>query len=233
MAGRARVAPAGREQKGLSAVLHYLSGRFRTIDRRFIAIAVIVLLPVYFAPILPIWTMRLWAPQYSEGLKLTIYAQTIRGDLQSINTLNHYVGMHAITPQDFREFGYLPLALTLFGLAALLSVLVNRRWVAGLGWLLFTVFAVYMFSDYARWLYHYGHDLDPRAPIRLPIFTPPLIGFRHMANFRVLSLPGPGTLLLGVAWLLGPLIVLNERRERPAAARAAKPSKAAHAAARV
>src|SRR5262249_20282091 len=155
----------------------------------------------------------------------------IRGDLQSINTLNHYVGMHAITPRDFREFSYLPLALTLFGVAALVGILVNRRWVAALGWLLFTAFAVYMFSDYARWLWHYGHDLDPRAPIKLPLFTPPLIGFRHMANFRVLSLPGPGTVLLGIAWLLGPLVLLRERRERPASTAASTSSRPAPAAA--
>ena len=68
------------------------------------------------------------------------------------------------------------------------------------------------FRDYAMWLYHYGHDLDPRAPIKLPLFTPPLIGYTQMANFKVLSLPGPGTLLLGVAWLLGPAILWLERR---------------------
>ena len=51
-------------------------------------------------------------------------------------------------------------------------------------------------------------------------FTPPLIGYSRMANFRVLSLPGPGTLLLGIAWLLGPIAILLEMRAGKAAGRA-------------
>lgn len=192
--------------------MHYLMDRFRASERRLIWVAALVLLPVFFFPVLPIWTMKLWAPQYREGLTLTIYTNTIRGDLQKINTLNHYVGMRAITPDDFREFEYLPQALTFFGLMALIAGLVNRRWIAFLGWLAFTVFAAYMFADYAKWLWRYGHELDPRAAIKLPEFTPPFIGYSRMANFKVLSLPGPGTVLLGLAWLLGPLAIWLEMR---------------------
>jgi hypothetical protein len=141
----------------------YWWGSFRSAERRLIVIAALVLLPVFFLPVLPIWTMKLWAPQYPEGLTLTIYTNSIRGDLQKINTLNHYVGMHPITAADFREFTYLPQLLTLFGFMALVAALVNRRAIALLGWLAFTGFAVYMFRDYAHWLWHYGHDLDPRA----------------------------------------------------------------------
>lgn len=189
----------------------YLTGGYRRSDRTLIVLAALVLLPVFFLPVLPIWIMKLWAPQYTEGLTLQIFANTIRGDLQSINTLNHYVGMHAITPDDFREFRYLPQALTLFGVAALLAALINRRWVAILGWLVFTAFAAYMFRDFATWLWHYGHDLNPHAPITLPAFTPPFIGIKQMANFRVLSTPGPGTVLLLAAWALGPLVFFRER----------------------
>ena len=192
--------------------MHYLTDRFGATERRMIWVAVIVLLPVFFFPVLPIWTMKLWAPQYREGLTLTIYTNTIRGDLQNINTLNHYVGMHQISADDFKEFRYLPQALTFFGLMALVAALVNRRWVAMLGWICFTVFSAAMFADYARWLWQYGHDLDPRAAIKLPAFTPPLIGYSRMANFKVLSMPGPGTVLLGVAWLMGPLAIWLEMR---------------------
>jgi copper chaperone NosL len=194
-------------------VAGYLSGAFKASERRWIVVAALVLLPVFFLPVFPVWVMKLWAPQYPEGLTLTIYANTIGGNLQQINMLNHYVGMHAITPGDFKEFSYMPQLLTLFGVMALLAALVNRRWLAMLGWVAFTGFAAYMFYDYAVWLHHYGHDLDPRAAIKLPTFTPPLIGYAKMANFKVWSLPGPGTLLLGAAWLLGPIVFFLERRE--------------------
>jgi copper chaperone NosL len=195
----------------------YLAGRFAPWERRLILLAALVLLPVFFLPVLPIWQMRLWAPQYREGLSLVIYTNGIRGDLSSINTLNHYVGMKDIAAADFREFTYLPLGLTFFGVMALLAALLNRRWLAVLGWAAFTLFAGYLFNDYAHWLWTYGHQLDPRAPIKLPLFTPPLVGLKRMANFRVLSAPGPGTLLLGVAWLLGPLALWHERRAACAA----------------
>ena len=84
--------------------------------------------------------------------------------------------------------------------------------------IVFTGFAVVMFADYARWLHSYGHDLDPRAAIKLPAFTPPLIGYAKMANFKVLSLPGLGSVLLGVAWALGPVIYWLERRASRSAA---------------
>ena len=188
--------------------------------RRLIFVVAVLLIPVFFVPVLPVWTMRLWAPQYPEGLKLVIYSDTIRGDLDKINTLNHYVGMHAITPNDFKEFTYMPLALTLFGVMALMAALANRRDVALIGWLAFTLFTVVMFRDYANWLYHYGHDLDPRAALKLDAFSPPLVGYKRMANFRVWSLPDVGGVLLGVAWLLGPLValldVLDRRRRRAA-----------------
>ena len=189
-----------------------MNSRFAPHQRRLIGLAALVLLPVFFFPVLPIWVMKLYAPQYREGLTLTIYTNTIKGDLQNINTLNHYVGMRAIHPDDFDEFEYLPQALTAFGVLALLAALVNRRWLAIAGWLIFTGFSAYMFIDYAQWLWKYGHELDPRAALKIPAFAPPLIGFKQMANFKVWSLPGPGTLLLGVAWALGPIILLLERR---------------------
>ncbi len=191
--------------------MNWLAGRFGPVGRRLILVAAVVLVPVYFLPVLPVWQMRMWAPQYREGLTLTIYPNTIRGDIQKINTLNHYVGMKQITAADFREFAYLPALLSLFGLAAGLAALVNRRWLAVLGWVLFTGFSAYMFYDYVTWLWRYGHELDPRAAFRLPAFMPPVIGYAKMANFRVLSLPGPGTLLLGAAWILGPVVLWLER----------------------
>ena len=57
-----------------------------------------------------------------------------------------------------------------------------------------------------------------RAALKLPEFTPPLIGYAKMANFKVLSMPGTGTLLLTLAWLLGPIAVWMEWRDRRRAA---------------
>jgi copper chaperone NosL len=207
-------------------MMRYLRERLPAIERGLILAAALVLLPVFFMPVLPVWTMRMKAPQYPEGLTLTIYTNDIRGDVQKINTLNHYVGMKAIAASDFKEFTYMPQALSLFGLGALLAALLGRRWIAVLGWLGFTAFAVVMFLQFGGWLYRYGHELDPRAAIKLDVFMPPLIGFKQMANFKVWSYPAVGTFLLGVAWLLGPAIAWFDWR-RWRAERAAEAVRAA------
>ncbi len=193
--------------------MNALRAGFRAGERRLIVLAALVLLPVFFLPVLPIWQIRMWAPQYREGLTLTIYTNDIKGDVDKINTLNHYVGMKAITAADFDEFGYMPQALTGFGVLALFAALLNRRWLAVAGWLAFTAFAVWMFGQYWQWLWKYGHDLDPRAAITLPAFMPPVVGYSRMANFKVLSMPHVGTVLLGIAWALGPLTLWLERRD--------------------
>ena len=173
--------------------------------------AALILLPVFFLPVLPIWHIRLIAPQYREGLQLDIYTTTVRGNLDTVNELNHYVGMHQIKPNEFAEFGFIPIALSIFGGLALLAALVNRRWFAALGWVLFTLFGVVMVADFGRWLWLYGHQLSPTAPIKMPPFTPPVIGVMRIANFHVQSWPGTGTIMLMVAWLMGPFSIRWEK----------------------
>ena len=188
----------------------YLNGKFGTGARWAMALAALILLPVYFVPVLPVWAIYLKAPQYSEGLTLWIYANTLGGNLQQVNTLNHYVGMKTIRASDFREFALLPVLLTAFGGWAALAAAWGKRWFAILGWALFSLIATCLLADFGFWLWHYGHDLDPRAPLKLGAFSPPLIGYRRMGNFHVASWPAWGGLLLLIAGGLGPLIGLFE-----------------------
>jgi hypothetical protein len=62
--------------------------------------------------VLPLWHIALKAPQYPEGLGLYIAINRIEGaapqDLNSINNLNHYIGMKQISPDDIPELRYMP-----------------------------------------------------------------------------------------------------------------------------
>ena len=49
---------------------------------------------------LPIWKIELSAPQYPEGLVLYIYADTLAGDVDVINGLNHYIGMQTLHTEN-------------------------------------------------------------------------------------------------------------------------------------
>ena len=40
-----------------------MNSRFAPHQRRLIALAALVLLPVFFFPVLPIWVMKLYAPE--------------------------------------------------------------------------------------------------------------------------------------------------------------------------
>src|SRR5688572_17765229 len=73
----------------------------------------------------PLWQIGLEAPQYPEGLGMSIWIDTITGqkpnDLNSINNLNHYIGMKAIVPDAIPELRAMPLivgSLIAFGLLA-------------------------------------------------------------------------------------------------------------------
>lgn len=149
--------------------------------------------------VLPLWRVDLVAPQYPEGLGMLIRVNTVVGvkeqDLNSINNLNHYIGMKRIDPDAIPELRFMPMILgalivTGLGVAALGKRGVLYVWSAGLG----AVLAVALY-DYWRWGYDYGHNLDADvAIIKIPGMTyqPPLIGSKQLLNFTATSWPASG-----------------------------------------
>ena len=77
---------------------------------RFALAAAALLLGVAY--LAPLWHIGLEAPQYPEGLGMFIWIDAITGqklnDLQSINGLNHYIGMKAIVPSSIPELSLMP-----------------------------------------------------------------------------------------------------------------------------
>ena len=89
-------------------------------SRPWLAAAALSLALVYW---LPLWHIGLQAPQYAEGLGLYIAVNRIVGekpqDLESINNLNHYIGMHTITREELRDLDWIPFGLVAMALLAL------------------------------------------------------------------------------------------------------------------
>lgn len=175
------------------------------------------------ALVLPLWEVRLGAPQYPEGLGLRIYAHTVAGikpnDLKNINGLNHYIGMKTITPEAIPELRYMPWligGLILIGLA--IAVRGSRRML--LGWLVaFALLGAVGLWDFWRWEYDYGHNLDmEKAIIIVPDMTyqPPLIGSKQLLNFTATAWPGLGAIGLGISFLTGAGVWLATRPKRVA-----------------
>ena len=156
----------------------------------------------------PLWSVRLVAPQYPEGIGMYIRLHTVEGmkeyDLRNINSLNHYIGMKAIEPDAIPELQYMPwIAAGLIAGGVAVAMLGRRRllvgWTAALALL-----SVAGLADFYRWGYDYGHNLDAGAIIVVPGMTyqPPLIGTKQLLNFTATSLPAAGAIAGGVSLLL-------------------------------
>jgi copper chaperone NosL len=169
------------------------------------AVVLALLIPLGVAAAAPLWTLEMAAPQYPAGLELRIYPYTVEGDIQEVNTLNHYIGMAPIDRAALSDLDWLPFAI---GVAALLILRV-----AAIGDLralvdlvaLFTYFGAFSFARFAYTLYVFGHNLNPDAPFDLEPFTPVVIGTGKVANFTITSLPSTGAWALsavGVALVL-------------------------------
>ena len=167
----------------------------KRISRLTVAIASLLLLVVY---VTPLWRINLIAPQYPEGLGLRIWVNQITGmkpgDLNSINGLNHYIGMAPIDPASFPELQYMPKLLAAAIVAGLLVALIGRRPLLYVWSVLFALGAAAGLGDFYKWGYEYGHRLDPHAAIKVPgmSYQPPVIGSKQLLNFHATSWPGVG-----------------------------------------
>lgn len=152
----------------------------------------------------PIWRIELDAPQYPEGLALTIHANKMGGDVDIINGLNHYIGMKTLHADEFIEFTILPYIISSFALACLVVIFIKKKKALHLLFGAFVLFGIIAMIDFWRWEYNYGHNLDPTAAIIVPgmAYQPPLIGFKQLLNFGAYSIPDVGGWLFIVSGLL-------------------------------
>jgi copper chaperone NosL len=143
---------------------------------------------------LPVWRIELSAPQYPEGLVLLIYANKLGGNVDIINGLNHYIGMKTLHAEDFTEFTVLPYIIGALAALTFITGLINRKRIFFTLVIVFIASAVLTMTDFWRWEYNYGHDLNPDAAIKVPgmAYQPPLIGYKQLLNFSAYSIPASG-----------------------------------------
>lgn len=157
----------------------------------------------------PWWSFKLYAPQYPKGLSLVISLTGMGGDVHEIDILNHYIGMGHLAdaaPIERRLAGYGVAAVAVLTLAALtvfgkkLNKLVALPAIA---------FPLGFLGDSFYWLYSFGHNLNPKAPLHIAAFTPQLFGNGQIGQFETYAAPAAGFWLavVGVACaIVGSLI---------------------------
>ena len=161
---------------------------------------------------LPMWHIRMVAPQYPEGLDLYIYSYKVDGghdgaDVQEVSTLNHYIGMRPIDRSELTDLDWIPFLFVGMIIFALRTAVIGKvRSLIDL--LVLTSYAgIFGFGRLYYKLYTFGHDLDPRAPITIEPFTPVMWGEKQIANFFTEANPSAGTYFVA-AFALGLFVLV-------------------------
>lgn len=142
---------------------------------------------------LPYWRLRLYAPQYPNGLAVNVHLNHLEGDMHEIDGLNHYLGMPSLDGGGRLERSISVIAIIVLGLLLIAGVFVHNRW-AALFALPVVAFPAIFIADLWLILYQYGHSIDPQSALGGAIkpFTPPLMGLGQIGQFATFSSFQPG-----------------------------------------
>jgi len=147
----------------------------------------------------PMWGFYLFAPQYPFGLTLGIYVNRVTGDTTEINILNHYIGMAKLESAAQLERSLAVYGIGLIALASVFLVfLPGRRWAKFLA-LPALIYPIVFLGFMYFWMFRFGHELDPGAPVKMAPFTPKIVGTGKIGNFRTIGMPGPGFYMIAAA----------------------------------
>lgn len=209
--------PGPEEDNTLSATAQIARRpAFRYSAALLVAAAVVLVISIF----LPYWRMRLNAPQYPNGLYVTVYVNHMTGDVGEIDGLNHYIGMAPLN-----DAAQLERSLALFALAAIVLMIVglafiHSKWAVILA-LPAMSFPLVFLIDLWVWLWYYGNHLDPTAALSSAVkpFTPTVLGTGNVGQFSTTAWLQPGWYLAFLAAVLtGTALYLRRRAHSPAQA---------------
>ena len=182
------------------------------MDKKKRALLLFAIALMGVAAFLPIWRIEIWAPQYPEGIVMQIMLNDLRGNVDQVNILNHYIGMKNIVPAEIPELWIVPLVFAFLLSFGLLAVFLGKLWLAR-AWFLMLKAALFLgIIDLYLWGYDYGHNLNPHAPIKVPgmSYQPPLIGHKNILNIDSYSLPDYGGMLIALGVLIAGLSLFGD-----------------------
>ena len=178
------------------------------MDRKTITIVFSVVAAVLLLASLkmPVWQMRMEAPQYQdeEALDVKVYPNALLGDMDELKVLNSYIGVHV--PDRLPQTRWLPIVLAGGGIAGLGCAFLPPRLRKRALFLVPTVVAVAILiaAVQAQWQMHQiGTKRDEKTTlVGVKDFTPPLIGRAKVAQFTITSFLSWGALAIGAALVL-------------------------------
>ncbi|MCO5170882.1 MAG: cytochrome C [Planctomycetes bacterium] len=162
-------------------------------------------------PFLPMWRMRLHAPQYPGGLEVVAHLTHLEGDVAEVDGLNHYIGMRPLGEAAVLERAVGVYAVVGLALLVAAAIFIHSWWAAVLT-LPALLFPAVFLADLKFWLYAWGTNLDPTAPLTIEPFVPPVLGEGVVGQFRTVASPGLGLYMATLASLLIAIGLYHHRR---------------------
>jgi hypothetical protein len=161
--------------------------------------AILIIISIF----LPYWSLVLHAPQYPKGLVVNAYINHLAGDVQEIDSLNHYIGMRPLGEAAQLERSISVFAISALALLVLAAVFIHSPWAALLSLPAVLLPPVFL-ADLYFWLNHFGQNLDPRAALSNSVdpFTPTILGEGIIGQFKTVAYADFGLLLASAASLL-------------------------------
>ncbi len=181
------------------SVLHRERRRFRRPTLLLGTAALLLLISIFF----PYWRIRLFAPQYPGGLVAKVYVNRVEGDVHEIDSLNHYIGMRPLEEAAQLERSLSIILIVAMALLVAGAIYVHSPWAAVLS-LPALLYPLIFLADLYYWLWNFGTNLDPRAPLSSSVkpFVPPLLGEGRVGQFRVVAIWDIGLWLAILASIL-------------------------------
>ncbi len=159
--------------------------------KRFLVPSIVLVVAavlLFISIFLPYWKLTLFAPQYPQGLKASMYVNRLAGDIQEIDGLNHYIGMK---PMD--EAAVLERTLSIFMIIGIALLIAGAVYVHSPIALFLCIPAVlypaFFLGDLYFWMRTFGTNLNPHAPLSSAIkpFVPPILGVGQIAQFKTIA----------------------------------------------
>ena len=186
----------GEESSNITKISRQSSFRLSSA----LLIAAAALLAV--STLLPYWRIRLNAPQYPNGLFITVYVNHLEGDVREVDGLNHYIGMAPLEEAANIERSLAPIAMVVIALMIVSVAFIHSKWLAVLA-IPAMLFPFIFLADMWVWLWYYGNHLDPTAALSSSIepFTPAILGTGVVGQFST-------TAVLQIGWYLALLAAI-------------------------
>jgi copper chaperone NosL len=182
-------------------------GKFQAPSAKYSVIAALIASGLLLVSLkLPLWHMRLEAPQYrdEEALKIAVHPNAMKGDLRELKVLNQYIGVHV--PPTLPQFKWLPWAITVVAILGIGTSFIRgtlRKTALVILASSLTAALVFAAVQAHTQMHDIGHKRDQKTVlVGMHDFTPPFLGTTKIAQFTVSSRFGAGAWLIGTALFL-------------------------------